>query len=80
MTKIFAVVLGGLGMLLALSFLLSWPVWMLWNGCLVGAINGVNEITWLQAWGISVLSAFLFKPTSSSNSKLVNYNYTAGRL
>jgi hypothetical protein len=69
MTKIFAVVLGGLGMLVALSFLLSWPVWMLWNGCLVGAINGVNEITWLQAWGISVLSAFLFKPTSSSNSK-----------
>lgn len=69
MTKILAVVLGGIGMLVALSFLLSWPVYMLWNGCLVGAIDGVNEVTWLQAWGISVLSAFLFKTTTSSNSK-----------
>ena len=68
MTKILAVVLGGIGMLVALSFLLSWPVYMLWNGCLVGAIDGVNEVTWLQAWGISVLSAFLFKSTTSSNS------------
>ena len=63
------VVVGSIAVILGLSFLLAWPVMLLWNGCLVGAINGVNEITWLQAWGISVLSAFLFKPTSSSNSK-----------
>jgi hypothetical protein len=69
MTKIFAVVLGGLGMLVALSFLLSWPVWMLWNGCFVGAIDGVNEVTWLQAWGLSILFSFLFKPNSTSNTK-----------
>ena len=49
-----------------LSFLFSWPVWMLWNGCLVGAIDGVHQITWLQAWGISILCSFLFKPTSVS--------------
>lgn len=49
-----------------LSFLLSWPVWMLWNGCLVGAVDGVREITWLQAWGITVLCAFLFKSYSPS--------------
>lgn len=44
-----------------LSFLLSWPVYMLWNGCLVGAIKGVNEVTWLQAWGLNLLAAMLFR-------------------
>ena len=47
--------------LLFLSFLLSWPVMMLWNGCLVGAVDGVKEIGWLQAWGISILCGILFK-------------------
>jgi len=44
-----------------LSFLLSWPVMWLWNNALVGAINGVNNIEWLQAWGISILCGILFK-------------------
>ncbi len=65
------VVISGLVALLAglvfISFLLSWPVWMLWNGCLVGAISGVHEVTWLQAWGINILCAFLFKTTVSKN-------------
>ena len=64
MDKVFAivgaVVLGLVG-LLALSFLLSWPVYMLWNGCLVGAIAGVSEVSWLQAWGLTALCGFLFK-------------------
>lgn len=47
----------------ALSFLLSWPVYMLWNGCLVDAITGVKEVTWLQAWGISILCGILIKST-----------------
>mgnify|MGYP001420377433 FL=1 len=54
--------------LLLLSFLLSWPVYMLWNGCLVDAVSSVKEVTWLQAWGITVLFGFLFK-TTVSNSK-----------
>jgi hypothetical protein len=58
-------VLGGLAFFVGLSFLLSWPVYMLWNGCLVGAVSGVNEVTWLQAWGITILSGFLFKTTVS---------------
>ena len=53
--------LGAITFLLLLSFLLSWPVFMLWNGCLVDAITGVNEVTWLQAWGITILCGFLFK-------------------
>jgi hypothetical protein len=71
MDKVFviigAVVLGLVG-LMALSFLLSWPVYMLWNGCLVGAVAGVSEVTWLQAWGLTVLCGFLFK-SNVSNSK-----------
>lgn len=60
-----AVVVGVAG-LLFLSFLLSWPVYMLWNGCLVGAVAGVSEVTWLQAWGLTVLCGFLFKSTVSN--------------
>ena len=50
--------------LLVLSFILSWPVYMLWSGCAVGAIDGVQTVTWLQAWGLTVLCGFLFKSTS----------------
>jgi len=59
-----AIVIAIAGLLL-LSFLLSWPVYMLWKGCLVGAIVGVNEVTWLQAWGITILCGFLFKTNMS---------------
>ena len=48
------------------SFLFSWPVMMLWNGCLVDAVTGVNPVTWLQAWGISVLCGLLFKSSTSA--------------
>ena len=51
----------GIATLLFLSFVLSWPVMMLWNGCLVGAVDGVKEITWLQAWGLQFLFGLLFK-------------------
>lgn len=44
------------------SLLLSVPVWLLWNGCLVGAIDGLREITWLQSFGILILSNIFFKP------------------
>ena len=60
-----AVVVGIAGILL-LSFLLSWPVYMLWNGCLVGAVTGVNEVSWLQAWGLTILCGFLFRTTVNS--------------
>ena len=65
--SIIGVVVLGLVGLLALSFLLSWPVYMLWNGCLVGAIAGVSEVSWLQAWGLTILCGFLFKPNVSKS-------------
>lgn len=55
----------GLAGILLVSFLLSWPTMMLWNYCLVDAVSGIKEITWLQAWGISVLCGILFNRTTS---------------
>jgi hypothetical protein len=67
--KAVMVVVVALGALVGISLLLSIPVWLLWNGCLVGAIDGVREITWLQSWGIMILFGFLFKNTSVSTNK-----------
>jgi hypothetical protein len=55
--------------ILFISFLCSWPVYMLWNGCLVGAVAGVNEVSWLQAWGLAVLCGLLFKTNVERKSK-----------
>jgi hypothetical protein len=66
-TKLFGTIVVGLAVIVLLSFLLSWPVYMLWNGCLVGAVRGVSEVTWLQAWGITVLFGFLFKSSNTSS-------------
>lgn len=66
MEKGIAIIVAGtvaLVVLVVISFLLSWPLYMLWNGCLVGAIRGVNEVTWLQAWGLNVLFGLMFKTT-----------------
>lgn len=63
-----SIILGALAAVVLISLLLSIPVWLLWNHCLVGAITGVNEVTWLQAWGINVLCGFLFKPMLMSKS------------
>ena len=69
LTLALAAALVGIATLLFLSFVLSWPVMMLWNGCFVGAVDGVKEITWLQAWGLQFLFNLLFKATISTKSK-----------
>lgn len=65
LVAIIGAIIISIGGILLLSFLLSWPVFMLWNGCLVDAVEGINEITWLQGWGISILFGLLFKSTNS---------------
>ena len=67
-TPILAVV-GAVAVLLFLSFLLAWPVMLLWNGCLVDAVTVVKPIGWLQAWGITILTGFLFKTSVTTTSK-----------
>ena len=52
----------------ALSFLLSYPLMLLWNLCLVPAVTTQKEVGWLQMWGIVFLLNCLFK-TSVSTKK-----------
>jgi hypothetical protein len=59
-------VIGGIALIAVLGLLFSLPVMWLWNAALVPAIPGIKTIGWLQAWGILILSGFLFKPTVSS--------------
>lgn len=56
-----------LGLICIAAVLLGYPVMLLWNYCLVGAINGVNEIGFFQAIGLNLLASILFKPTVSKN-------------
>jgi uncharacterized membrane protein len=64
MDKLLAIIVV-LALAVFVSFLMSWPVYMLWNGCLVGAIEGVKEIDWTTAWGITLLCGILFKDTNT---------------
>jgi len=70
MDKVFIVIgaaIVGILTIVFLSFVLSWPVMWLWNNALVGAVIGVNEVSWVQAWGISVLFGLLFKSNVSTS-------------
>lgn len=56
-----AAIVGILALAVGFSALIAWPVQLLWNGVVTQAINGTNTISFLQAWGLSILSSFLFK-------------------
>jgi hypothetical protein len=68
-SEVLAIALGTIVALVFFSFLLALPAMWLWNNALVGAVDGVHEIGWLQAWGISILCNFLFKTKLSSSKK-----------
>lgn len=61
-------VFGKLGALILVFIIvgaiIAFPLMWLWNGCLVGAVAGVSEITALQAFGLYILSGMLFKNTN----------------
>ena len=66
--KTLGVIVGGIILISLIALLLAYPVKWLWNGCLVGAVDGVHPIGALQALGISVLCGILFKSDSISKS------------
>jgi hypothetical protein len=72
MKKALEVILIGIGLLVVasvLSLILAFPTMWLWNWALVPAIDSVNEINFMQALGINILCAILFKSTSSNKNK-----------
>ncbi len=62
------IVVGFVAMVCAISLLFAWPLQLLWNGCLVGAVDGVHSVSVLQMWGLSFLFGMLFKSSGSSKS------------
>jgi hypothetical protein len=54
--------------LIVLGIFMAWPVQILWNGCLIQAVDGLNPITFWQALGINILFSILFKKSSSSKN------------
>jgi len=49
------------------AILMAWTTQLLWNGCLVPAVDGVHEIGFWQALGINVLFSMLFKASTKVN-------------
>lgn len=60
---------GSLALVALAAVLMAWPTQLLWNGCLVPAVNGINEIGFWQALGINFLFSMLFKTTAKASTK-----------
>lgn len=58
---------GWIALICVLGIILAIPTMLLWNACLVPAAAGISKIGLLQAWGLNVLCALLFKDINSSN-------------
>lgn len=41
--------------------IVSYPVMLLWNSCLVPAVPGIKEVSWIQAWGIMLMGQLMFQ-------------------
>lgn len=66
--NIITTILAAISLVFLFSLVLSLPVMWLWNW-LVPSIFSLREIGWGEAWGLLILSGFLFKSSSSSSSK-----------
>ena len=53
--------LGTVALVIGISLLLTFPFMWLWNGCLVGTVEGINEVGFLRAWGLSFLCHMIFR-------------------
>lgn len=54
--------------IIVLGLLFALPVMLLWNSCLVSAVTFAKPISLLQAWGINILSGFIFKKSENKSS------------
>ncbi len=69
LSKGIGLIFAGITLLVAAAILFAWPVQLLWNGCLVGAVDGVHPITFWQALGVNFLFSILFKTSTTSSKK-----------
>lgn len=66
MNEVFKTIGMALVTVVIAAVVMAWPTQLLWNGCLVPAVDGTHEIGFWQALGINVLFQLLFKSTSTS--------------
>lgn len=62
-------VLGSLLLVALAACILALPVQLLWNNCLVPAVDGIHEIGFFQALGLNILFSILFKASVASNKE-----------
>ena len=68
-TQFLGLFFGSIALVALAAIILAWPTQLIWNGCLVPAVNGINEIGFWQALGINFLFSMLFKTTAKSSTK-----------
>ncbi len=70
---LFLLFMGWICFAVFLSAILSLPVMWLWNALLVGpwSVIGVSlmQLTWLKAWGLTILCTLLFKSSPTTTVK-----------
>ena len=59
-------ILAGILLITVAAILFAWPVQLLWNFCLVDAVDGVHPIGFWQAMGLNFLFSILFSTSTSS--------------
>ena len=64
--KALGALLLGVGLIVGLGLLMALPTMWLWDW-LMPELFGLSEITVWQAWGINILSGFLFKSSTTIN-------------
>jgi len=50
----------------AIAILLAWLLQLLWNGCLLSAVDGTHPISFWQALGLNLLCGILFRNSNTS--------------
>lgn len=71
MSKLLGYLVIGVGfvaLVVGLSALMALPFMWLWNG-LMPDIFGLKSLSFMQSWGLLILSSFIFKDGSFSSKK-----------
>lgn len=67
--KPLALFIGSFILIAILAVFMAWPTQWLWNNCLVGAVDGINQIGFWQALGLNFLFSILFKKTNNTKKQ-----------
>jgi hypothetical protein len=69
MVKFLGAILGFLFVLGLYAVITALPIMLLWNYCLIPAIPGIKEITFLQAFGLKILFSLLIHVSNNKIEK-----------